>query len=231
MAIQQIGEGNYNRVCANMERLFGKINMDGIRAGFQGWQGLALEIRGRLGSKGYLLDRYLSALFSAFAHVRAHQVADDVFDDKDELRIVLSDILDGNVTETTRSYALYPMASALVKNTPLPYQECSTKLAVYYALLAGEWLKYAHSVFRRERKIGWWETDVKDSRQAVAVLLPDEELLDRLDGILFRCYYVASPSEAFLQGMNLQLFEQLLHRDAESCKQVFQILLDRGAWE
>ena len=71
--------------------------------------------------------------------------------------------------------------------------------------------------------------DVVDLRQIYDVLceiLEDNAELEELTSLFQRIFMRAAPMDCFLQGFVNELLGELINRDRESSKEVFQLLLD-----
>ena len=101
---------------------------------------LAAEIRGRLGSKGYLMDKYLSLILKTANQVLCHDAATQVFDAGSELRRMCTSFLKN---EPLTEHPFFENVMALMESHPLDFQERVTKCDIYFSLLADEFLASA----------------------------------------------------------------------------------------
>lgn len=181
---------------------------------------LAAEIRGQLGSKGYLMDKYLSLILEAANQILCHDAANEGFEAGSELRRFCT-------TETSESHPFFEKAKELMENHPLDFQERTTKCDIYFSLLADEFLA---SVLE-EQASGWNDSIRKDLdviylrdlfRNISSVV--GEDKMEELNLLIKQRFFRVSPADAFAQGFTNDLLYCLNHRDVETGKLVWQLI-------
>ena len=189
---------------------------------------LAATIRRRLGKQGYLLDRYLSCVLETANVTLLFSSAEEGFQTFSDLRNMCLEIMDGKTDN--KEHPLYEKVKEHIEAHPLARQERYTKLSVYCAMLAGDFLEYAAERFAREqRKEAPPTLDMaclRDLYRQISTIIGGEEQLERLNLLIRQRFLPVTPMAGFLQGMTDDLLHDLVYRDAESSKQIFQLVLD-----
>lgn len=168
--------------------------------------GLAADLRGRLGPKGYLIDNHLCILISAAAANPLFSVAEQGFNHagtelRELIRCVMQDEKEG------RGHPQYEQAKAYIDAHPLPYQESYTRRALYFAALFGGFAEHAAAEYRRalERRI---QNDaipdaakLREVRRSICDLLGGESDMERLEDLFRQCFLSVTPMASFIQGI------------------------------
>ena len=191
---------------------------------------LARDIRLKLGRQGYLLDSYLSLFLEGANAMQAYEAGSDGFERGGELRSLCFDVLDRDGTE--KDYPFYDTAlNALTGRADIMRcQERQTRMNLLYASLADEFLPFAVKHFLREAESRIGDncdipklTDLYRRISEVA----GETQMETLNLRLKQRFLTAPLIPVFVQGATNDLLYCLLHRDSETNKQVFQLLMDR----
>ena len=191
---------------------------------------LARDIRLKLGRQGYLLDSYLSLFLEGANAMLAYEAGSDGFERVGELRSLCFDVLDRDGTE--KDYPFYDTAlNALTGRADIMRcQERQTRMNLLYASLADEFLPFAVKHFLREAESRIGDncdipklTDLYRRISEVA----GETQMETLNLRLKQRFLTAPLIPVFVQGATNDLLYCLLHRDSETNKQVFQLLMDR----
>ena len=191
---------------------------------------LARDIRLKLGRQGYLLDSYLSLFLEGANAMLAYEAGSDGFERGGELRSLCFDVLDRDGTE--KDYPFYDTAlNALTGRADIMRcQERQTRMNLLYASLADEFLPFAVKHFLREAESRIGDncdipklTDLYRRISEVA----GETQMETLNLRLKQRFLTAPLIPVFVQGATNDLLYCLLHRDRETNKQVFQLLMDR----
>ena len=106
-------------------------------------------------------------------------------------------------------------------------------MSLYTAMLSGYYLEAMATKFYREQKSGLSDVlDIIDLRQLygrICELLGSEEEMEHIDRLIRQTFLLVTPMACYLQGMANGLLYDLISRDRESSKLMFQLLLDRMA--
>lgn len=189
---------------------------------------LAKELRSRLGDKAELLDRYLSGLLEGIGGTLAYEAADEGFLRGGGLRQLCAGILRGDSSGQERAHPLYQTVSEYIDEHPLPDWGFHTSLSVYHAALADVFLRHAAAEYfaERQRALDAGVADLRALYWEICVLLGETEPVERLNEAVRTRFLQAAALPVFLQGMNNDLLDSLLHRDGGSGGPVFRLMLD-----
>lgn len=191
---------------------------------------LAGDIRSKLGRQGYLLDSYLSLFLEGANAMLAYEAGSDGFERGGELRSLCFDVLDRDGTEKDHPFYDTALNALIARMDTMRYQERQTRMNLLYAALADEFLPFAVKHFLREA-----EHRINDNcdipkltdlyrRISEAV---GEALMETLNLRLKQRFLTAPMVPVFVQGATNDLLYCLLHRDSETNKQIFQLLMDK----
>lgn len=184
------------------------------------------SIRGQLGEKGYWLDNYVGKILEAINQHLISDCAEEGFTSFSILRRICTDILDGC---DEIEHPIYPAAKQAVQKYKGKYQERETIRALTSAVTFREFSKTAVKVFIEEKSCGVTEKidNMKQQEwyQAMSVIVGEHQM-ECLNAEIKRTFLIVPALEAYLQGMTNDYMYCLLHRDRETSRQVFQLLLD-----
>lgn len=185
---------------------------------------LCREIREKLGSKGYMLDNYLSLLaqqFTATGPAVIVQMGIDAFDRLYDIcrRTVIGEAPENEFTAVVREK---------IASHPMKYSDEHTCAGLYTLLLAREYF-----VSQAANVSGKLEKDMKqyaDQIQTNELRLEMQsvcsaELLDRLDKVVRTAWQPVTPLELFKQGYTQQMLYCMANdRDDETQKRYLSLL-------
>ena len=190
---------------------------------------LAREIKRTLGEQGYLLDNYLSMVFESANDCLAHDAAMTGFDEFSHLFGICS-ATGCKRFEGKKDHPFYERAKKYIEAHPLKFQEECTSRDIYCAALADEFITLTVRKFIEKQKDNLREVfeavQLQEYHSKIAYLV-GEEKISRLGELLKIRFLIARPVNIFLQAMTNQLLYCLTHRDKETSKQVFQLILDK----
>lgn len=198
-----------------------------LKDAYLGFLKQADDIRTKLGSRSYLLDKYLSYLFDAINETLAYNAASEGFDVCAILRGMCAGILRGESKHTDHPY--FEQAKAYIDAHPLRYQEITTRVSMYQAVLIDGFYEIACKEFATEisaPRCTFDACDLNDLYGKICELLSGGEAMETLNQFFRRRFLPATAMTMFLQGAANQLIYSLEYRDRETAKQVFQLLLD-----
>lgn len=186
---------------------------------------LAGDIRARLENQGYLLGKYISLILEAANDTLVFEAATDGFESGSTLRNLCRIIIDGETPE--ENHPFYETAKQKITEKPLPYQEKVTKIDIYFAMLAEEYLTFILNEFIEEQlyklRANLDIIYLKELYNRISAVV-GEDAMDKLNLMLKQRFLKVLPVNAFIQGFTNDLLYCLTHRDCETSKQGFQLL-------
>lgn len=212
----------------SIEGILGDTKVQHLKRAFDEFLDLSRQIRDQLGRQAYLFDRYLSLLLEAANAKLAQSAAEEGFDGESPMFAMCVAILRHKPKDTENP--IYDLMKSYIDTNPLPYQEDATKRAVYCSMLSGDLLESAANLFQEELRDRFREVvdivDPRDLYRKICAILGGEDDMEKLNLLFRQRFLVATPVAVFMQGVTNQLMYSLLHRDRETSRQVFQLLLD-----
>lgn len=191
---------------------------------------LAGDIRLKLGRQGYLLDSYLSLFMEGANAMLAYEAGNDGFERGGELRSLCFDVLDRDGMEKDRPFYDTALNALIGRVDIMRCQERQTRMNLLYASLADEFLPFVVKYFLREAEgrigNGCDIPKLTDLYQRISDAV-GEPLMETLNLRLKQRFLTAPLVPVFVQGATNDLLYCLLHRDSETNKQIFQLLMDR----
>lgn len=187
---------------------------------------ISRRIKQKLGDKSYKLDRYLGWVLEIANSRLVYDAADSGFMIFGELRGLCIGILnyDSEITE----HEFYETAKDFIGNHKFPYKENHTLSELYCALLTPQFTDYAVKKFTEDVKQRVnQEIDiilVSQHSDLIIDIVGEEEMMALNKAITDR-FIISSILDSFLQAINNQYLYCLLHRDPETSKQVFQLMI------
>ena len=190
---------------------------------------LAGEIRLKLGRQGYLLDSYLSLFLEGANAMLAYEAGSDGFEQGGELRSLCFEVLDRSGTEKDHPFYDTALNTLISRMDTMRYQERQTRMNLLYAALADEFLPFAVKHFLREAESRIGDNcdipKLTDLYRRISETV-GETLMETLNLRLKQRFLTAPLVPVFVQGATNDLLYCLLHRDSETNKQIFQLLMD-----
>lgn len=186
------------------------------------------EIRDKLGTKEYLLDCYVQNFFGAWKETTLSEIAALGVWCGEELESICESILTGEASTYDRIKDFYGIASSFVAVHPLSFQEIETKCYVYACALFDKFVLAKSNFIERDvlDEIDFDADGTKDVYMRICELLGDQGAMDALNNCIHRMLVSPTLMEIYLRGMTEHLLVMLDHRDFETSRQVFQLLLD-----
>lgn len=208
--------------------LIGDAPLERLHKDSDGFWQQASAIRKQLGTRGYLLDEYLSILFESISPLIPSDASDEGFSGISGQQKLFREILSGKTD--SQSHPLFEKAKDCVDSLPLSYQEPFTKTYIYCALLEKDILSFAVNQYLD------WKEDAFDEAldmpkfnrlyRNICDLLGSEKDMDSLN-ILFRDRFMAVTNMmSFIQGFSNDLMFLLTYKDMETGRKIFQLILD-----
>lgn len=185
---------------------------------------LAGGIKKRLDNKGYLMDKYLSLILEAANQTLCYEAATDGFESGSDLRRLCTALLNNDDAE---DLPFYKKAKELIDEHPIDLQEKSTKVDIYFCLLADEYLDSIS-----EETIEEWVYKVSEKLDVIYLnelyktisAVVGEDDMEQLNLLIRQRFFRVLPMEAFAQGFTNDLLYCLNHRDVETGKLVWELM-------
>lgn len=189
----------------------------------------ALEIRSKLGKRAYLIDHYVSKVFSV---INAKMTADMVEAGIRAYGELIHSIHLGADDENKELLSQVQGTKQTYRHYKGLYQEESTTRSM------------TAIVIKQEMLPGLVEKFIGDHLHALTCIYDvlrlnelyeligkavGEEIMERLNSLLKRSFLIAIPTSLFLQGFIQCFMEDLMAKDIETNKEIFQLWLDELA--
>lgn len=167
----------------------------------------AQDLKESLGTKGYLLDHYLSLCFRLIAQIDFVGLQDEV---SEAMIAIMKSISDA---EAEKAFAC---------------QEIHTRQMLWLISHADALLQQAFHDFIQEKTF-FSETsvdiiDLRQTEEKIKVLIGQEKL-ESFQRMFLHCFLLSSVAQLFLQGMTTEFIRRFLTTDIETGSEVFRIHL------
>ena len=167
----------------------------------------AQDLRESLGTKGYLLDHYLSLCFRLFAQIDFVSLQDEV---SEAMIAIMKSISDA---EAEKTFAC---------------QEIHTRQMLWLISHADSLLEQAYHNFIQEKTLSSETSvdiiDLRQTEEKIKVLIGQEKL-ESFQRTFLRRFLFSSVAQLFLQGMTTEFIKRFLTTDIETGSEVFRIHL------
>lgn len=167
----------------------------------------AQDLKESLGTKGYLLDHYLSLCFHLIVQIDFVSLQDEV---SEAMTAIMRSISDA---EAEKAFAC---------------QEVHTRQMLWLISHADSLLEQAYHDFIQEKTLSSGiSVDIIDLRQTeekIKVLIGQEKL-ESFQRMFLHCFLFSSVAQLFLQSMTTEFIRRFLTTDIETGSEVFQIHL------
>ena len=167
----------------------------------------AQDLKESLGTKGYLLDHYLSLCFRLIAQIDFVNLQDEVSEAMITIMASISDV------ETEKAFSC---------------QEVYTRQMLWLLSHADSLLEQAYHDFIQEKTLSSeTSVDIIDLRQTEEKIkvLAGQEKLESFQKMFLHRFLFSSVAQLFLQGMTTELIRRFLTTDIETGSEVFRIHL------
>jgi hypothetical protein len=197
---------------------------------------LAADIRAKLGSQGYLVERYLSDIFQALAASSSFQSSEAGFEESCELRKLCSHAMNSrsgsqasNNKKEAEKHPFYPVVKKHFEEHPDVLQLPLAVLSRHYAMLSQEFLQFALSGFVEDQK-----DKICRAVDCVALnklyteiaAIVGESHMERLNRLLTEQFLTVPASIGYAYGLSCALVDSLTYVANETGKQIFLHLMD-----
>lgn len=167
----------------------------------------AQDLKESLGTKGYLLDHYLSLCFRLIAQIDFVSLQDEV---SEAMTAIMRSISDA---EAEKAFAC---------------QEVHTRQMLWLISHADSLLQQAFQDFIQEKTLSSETSvdiiDLRQTEEKIKVLIGQEKL-ESFQRIFLHRFLFSSVAQLFLQGMTTELIRRFLTTDIETGSEVFRIHL------
>lgn len=165
------------------------------------------DLRENLGTKGYLIDHYLSLCFRLITQIDFVSLQDEV---SEAMIAIMKSISNA---EAEKAFAC---------------QEVSTRQMLWLLSHADSLLEQAYHNFIQEKTLSSETSvdiiDLKQTEEKIKVLIGQEKM-ESFQRMLLRRFLFSSVAQLFLQGMTTEFIRRFLTTDIESGGEVFRIHL------
>lgn len=167
----------------------------------------AQDLRESLGTKGYLLNHYLSLCFRLFAQIDFVSLQDEV---SEAMIAIMKSISDA---EAEKTFAC---------------QEIHTRQMLWLISHADSLLEQAYHNFIQEKTLSSETSvdiiDLRQTEEKIKVLIGQEKMKS-FQRTFLRRFLFSSVAQLFLQGMTTEFIKRFLTTDIETGSEVFRIHL------
>jgi hypothetical protein len=202
---------------------------------------LAAEIRAKLGSHGYLVERYLSAMFEALGATSGYQAAEAGYEESDILRSLCflamesrSRLQVADDKKELEKHPFYPVVKNHFEEHPDTLRLRFSVVDRHFAMLSQEFLQFALPRFVKEEKDKIFravDNVALNEFYAEIAAIVGEPLMEQLNRMLIEQLLAVPVSIGFAYGSSCALLDSLVYVDKETGKQVFQLLMDECSEE
>ena len=186
------------------------------------------SIKNKLGDKSYKLDQHLSAVLKISNCKLNTDAAEDGGQFFSGFRRLCLGIL--NYDSSIIEHKFYQTAKDYIAGHRLLYKDRHTLLNIYCALLTPQFTDYAVDKFSEEiesRANIEVDTVLMSKNYELIAKIVGEEDMKVLNMAIKGRFIISSTMNSFLQSITNEYLYCLLHRDPETSKQVYQLILEK----
>lgn len=193
---------------------------------------LAKEVRMQLGRRGYLLDNYLSLFFEAVNNSLTTDTSEEGIENAGSYQVLCDQVLRNSDLQGDSPHAA--KLGEILKEHPFisSFQESDTQRELLFVLAADMFLEEAFTRFISDQKDSMSYTldiiKLGDLYRQIAAIV-GEPLAETFNLRLKQTFLIVPLAAVFRQAFTHTLIFKLAHRDSETSRQVFQLLLDNLA--
>ena len=210
----------------NEEDTYGRYLREELHKATKSFFTISRSIKNKLWDNSYKLDQYLSAIFKIANCKLNTDAAEDGRKFFSELRRLCVGIL--NYDSSVTSHEFYQTAKEYIAKHRLLYKERHTLVNIYCALLTPKFTDYAVNKFSEEvesRTNLEIDTVFMSENYELITEIVGEEDMNALNMAIKGRFIISSIMDSFLQSITNEYLYCLLHRDPETSKQVYQLML------
>ena len=209
------------------EDVYGRYLQEELHKATKDFFTVSRSIKNKLGDKSYKLDQYLSAVLKIANCKLNTDAAEDGRQFFSGFRRLCLGIL--NYDSSIIEHEFYQTAKDYIAGHRLLYKDRHTLLNIYCALLTPQFTDYAVNKFSEEiesRANIEVDTVLMSKNYELIAKIVDEEDMKVLNMAIRGRFIISSIMNSFLQSITNEYLYCLLHRDPETSKQVYQLILD-----
>lgn len=209
------------------EDIYGKYLSEELHKATKDFFIVSRSIKNKLGDKSYKLDQYLSAVLKIANCKLNTDAAEDGRKFFSELRRLCVGIL--NYDSSIIEHEFYQTAKEYIAEHRFSYKERHTLLNIYCALLTPQFTDYSVNKFAEEvqnRANIEIDTVLMSENYELIAKIVGEEDMNVLNMAIKGRFIISSTMNSFLQSITNEYLYCLLHRDPETSKQVYQLILE-----
>lgn len=209
------------------EDFIGNTETDELNKSFRELLELVAKTRVDLGRRGDLLDQYLKMLLSGLSAGHIFSISERGFYENARLRNLVRETLRQNMGSHC-AHPLYVTVDACIRQNPLPALDENTKVSLYMAALAGDFLDH---IIREQRDA---QMSVIRQRVDIKCLIAlrmelceklGEKPVERIEMLLRDRFQTVSYTQMLVQSASDYLSYTLISRDVETSRTVLELCL------
>ena len=216
-------------VFKDAKEMLGEVNVKELGVTFVEFIELARSIRGRLGARKYLLDRYLLDLLEAASCISPMDLTEAGEDAAERLRKLCRQAV--RKDEAVQKTNIGEQIQAYIEAHPSVYFEECTKVESYMADLSDLYLEHVAQRYLEEQEnelLFRYDPHGGDELyQTIVRLIGNETEMERLNTLFAERFLRVKPMDLYIQEYTQEFLYSLLYRDMQTDHTVLQILLDR----
>ena len=209
------------------EDIYGRYLPEELHKATKDFFNVSRSIKNKLGDKSYKLDQYLSAVLKIANCKLDTDAAEDGCQFFSGFRRLCLGIL--NYDSSIIEHEFYQTAKDYIAGHRLLYKDRHTLLNIYCALLTPQFTDYAVNKFSEEiesRANIEVDTVLMSENYEFIAGIVDKENMNTLSMTIKGRFIISSIMNSFLQSITNEYLYCLLHRDPETSKQVYQLILE-----
>ena len=207
--------------------LFGKHKKGELKELSSNFWNLAKEIREKLGEDAYVLDSYLSEIFTNLDNVMISNVTEKAEEMMNKIYFLCKNLVDYRPID--KKDKMYELARDYIISHPLPYKESDTRFRVYVILLIDELTEiFIEESLKHDGFVAFLDYNhlsINNDFEKISEVVGEEEM-EKLNEAIKKRFVVPNILEIFKRTVNRKLFYYFIEKDKQTSKQTFQLILD-----
>ncbi len=188
----------------------------------------AREIRQELSEDAYILDAYLSEIFTALDSELISNIVDEAENMTNKIYFLCKNIVEYEPIKNKDNF--YEVSYNYIVSHPLPYKENKTRFNMYVALLIDDFTDmFIEKTYNEINSNSFSEYNfdiIKDYFKKISEKVGHEKI-ETLNNIIKKRFALPTIIDIFKRTVSRHLFFYLLKRDNQTSKHIFQLLLER----
>ena len=204
------------------------IPLDSVLKADEEFFSVMKSIRERLGDKKYWLDNYVEKVLEAINNRQASECSEDGFSANCAMRHLCTTILNGEEAE----HPLYSEIKASLEKYQKGFQKNETVRSLAIITAFPEYMKISVNEYLQAAAEDLGNVidsiKLKEYFDSISAIVGEREM-ERFN-LAIKCRFMIAPAlSIYLQGMMNDYLYCFLHRDRETSRLVFQLLLDKNS--